>query len=225
MPFFTLSEYLMGGGINPADSDPWGSFFMESQQGISIMLLPLYIVLMCTLLPQIEYKNNTWKQVRTTPQPFLNIFLSKFLIIQLSIVVFLLLNQILMALAGVLANLFNPELPFFNHKIPVAEILKTTLIAYVSVLGISAFQFWVGMRFKNFITPIGIGLGLWIMGCVLVFELHWNDANLFPFSYPLLSIFPKYAPILSFVLWASFGYCFVISVLAFIDLKFRKEII
>lgn len=225
MPLFTLSEYLMGSELNPAHPDPWGSFFMEAQQGISIMLLPLFIILMCTLLPQIEYKNNTWKQVLASPQPFSNIFISKFLIIQLSIITFLLVNLLLMILAGISANLFNPELPFLDSKIAIWEILKTTSITYVSALGISAIQFWVGMRFKSFITPIAIGLGLWILGCMLVFEIHWLNADLFPFSYPLLSIFPKYAPILTTILWSSVGYFFLISFLAFVDLKFRKRII
>ena len=54
---------------------------------------PLFIILVCTLLPQIEYKNNTWKQVLTSPQTKWNIFLAKFINLQLFILLFIAANQ------------------------------------------------------------------------------------------------------------------------------------
>ena len=67
----------------------------------SFLMFPLFIILSCTLLPQIEYKNNAWKQVLASPQPKWMVFVSKFLTIQVLIVVFLFTDLLMMFLGAV----------------------------------------------------------------------------------------------------------------------------
>src|SRR5260221_1484084 len=64
---------------------PWQSHFSNGWQSLSAFLLPMFIILICSLIPQIEYKNNTWKQVFASPQSLGNIFFSKFMTIHLMI--------------------------------------------------------------------------------------------------------------------------------------------
>src|SRR5688500_8116733 len=54
--------------------DPINFLFALSSEVSSICIFPLFVVLVCTLLPQIEYKNSTWKQVLTSPQTKGNVF-------------------------------------------------------------------------------------------------------------------------------------------------------
>src|SRR5436190_1817268 len=55
---------------------PWAIHFGIGWQAFSSFLLPMFIILICSLIPQIEFKNNTWKQVFASPQPLANIFIS-----------------------------------------------------------------------------------------------------------------------------------------------------
>ncbi len=63
-----------------------------------------------------------------------------------------------MILSGVLANLINPEFTFLHRSIDWETILRLNLKTYVSILGISAIQYWLSLRFNNFVAPVGIGL-------------------------------------------------------------------
>ena len=75
-------------------------------QVAAFLLFPLFIILTCTLLPQIEYKNNAWKQVLASPQQKWMVFVSKFLNVQLFIIVFLLTDLLMMLLGAVTYPLY-----------------------------------------------------------------------------------------------------------------------
>src|SRR3982751_1918989 len=69
--------------------DPINAIFHISGEMTGLCILPLFVVLLCTLLPQIEFRNNTWKQVLTSPQTKWDIYAAKFLNVHLLIVLFL----------------------------------------------------------------------------------------------------------------------------------------
>ena len=96
IPFMFLLNSLTHGLPDEDDSnkDPLNAIFKLSSQMLGIGIFPLFIVLVCTLLSQIEYKNNTWKQVLTSPQTKMNVFLAKFLNIHLLILLFLVSNHL-----------------------------------------------------------------------------------------------------------------------------------
>ncbi|HKZ67721.1 MAG TPA: ABC transporter permease, partial [Chitinophagaceae bacterium] len=58
---------------------PWELHFTQGWQAFAAFLLPMFVILICSLIPQIEFKNNTWKQVFASPQSVGNIFFSKYL--------------------------------------------------------------------------------------------------------------------------------------------------
>src|SRR5690349_1843955 len=64
---------------------PWEQHFGMGWNSLNSFLLPMYIILICAMIPQIEYKNNAWKQVFSSPQSTANIFFSKFLTVHLMI--------------------------------------------------------------------------------------------------------------------------------------------
>ena len=55
--------------------------WQSSWESMAIFLLPLGVVLSTSLITQIEYKNNSWKQLHTVPLNFSTIFFTKLLVI------------------------------------------------------------------------------------------------------------------------------------------------
>src|SRR5690349_3760515 len=91
IPFMFLLNSLTNGlpDEDESNKDPLNAIFKLSSQMLGNGIFPLFIVLVCTLLSQIEYKNNTWKQALTSPQTKGNVFMAKFLNIHLLILLFL----------------------------------------------------------------------------------------------------------------------------------------
>ena len=203
--------------------DPWKSHFIRGWQSLSAFLLPMFIILVCSLIPQIEFKNNTWKQVFVTPQPYSTIFFSKLLTIHLMIISCFILFTIFMIGSAVAVNMANKSFPFFDHRIDVESLLKMIFKTYLSVLGISAIQYWISLRFKNFITPIGIGLGLLITSLII---MQWEHIYKVPYAYPVLtlnSLILKPGRLIENHELNSIGYFIVFTLIAFVDLKYRQE--
>ena len=185
----------------------------------TFLMFPLFIILSCTLLPQIEYKNNTWKQVFASPQPKWMIFVSKFLNVQLLIVIFLFTDLLMMFLGAVILHFVEPTLDVLNQPVDVKEIFRIRLIAYVALLAICALQFWLGLRVKNFVTPIGIGIALWITGTILVTELKADFSEYFPYSYHAIPNFTNTKSENNNYSWYSLGYAVLFLVLGFLDFR------
>ena len=205
--------------------DPWTRFFNMGWQILSVFLLPMYIILVSTLITQIEFKNNTWKQVFASPQSIANIFFSKFLTIQFMILFCFLLFNGLMILSAVTGNLINPKYTFLHRSIDWERLWRLNLRIYISILGISAIQYWLSLRFKNFIAPVGIGLAL-VMGSIIALNYHWEHIYKYPYAFPILtydSIQAAGRPALENHELNSIGYFLFFILLGFLDMKLRKE--
>ncbi len=205
---------------NQMKTFPWNRYFTKAHQALSIVFLPLYIILTCTLLLQNEYRNNTWKQVLTSPQKLVNVFFAKFIILHLLVLLFLISFNVWLAVEAVVVELIHPNL--FNQGLNVSELLLFNYRAYVSIFAISAIQFWLALRFKNFIAPIAIGFCLWFLAPTMIFELKWLFADKYPYSFPILSLHPKYKASIPMFQWLSLGYAVLFLAIAFVEFKIRK---
>jgi hypothetical protein len=223
IPAIFFLEFCVGTLEPDTLKNPWGAFFLGGAQGLSFFILPAYVILSCTLLPQIEYRYNTWKQAMVAPQPKAQLFLSKFLVMHLFILLLLVLFTGLMLITAGLAQLLRPEVLLFSSASDWPKYINTIGYAYVTILGISAVQFWLSMRLKNFIAPIGIGFALWLTTGILMFEMKWQHADKLPFSYPILHVYPATELSTTILGWSSFGYAILFVVLGFMD--FRKKIV
>ncbi|NEU09351.1 ABC transporter permease subunit [Flavihumibacter sp. R14] len=208
--------------LKSVSADPWNYYFGQARALLSMVFLPMFIVMISTMLPQIEYRNNTWKQVLTSPQPMWNIWLSRFMVVQLLIIVFLIAHSLLMGVSGVVLNTIHPAFKFYDHGVDWQKYLSGMFNTYISVAAISAIQFWAGIRIKNFILPIAIGFTLWLIAGFLFFEMPPGYADKYPFAFPLLSSFPKYAAVVPEVLWTSLAYTGLFLVIGYVDFRFRK---
>lgn len=205
--------------------EPWTRFFNMGWQILSVFLLPMYIILVSTLITQIEFRNNTWKQVFASPQSLGNIFFSKFLTIHLMIIFCFLLFNLFMILSAVTGNLFNSKYTFLEHSIDWERLLTLNFKTYISILGITAIQYWLSLRFKNFIAPVGIGLAL-VIGSIVALNVHWVHIYKYPYSFPILSydfMQKKNRPFLENHELNSIGYFVFFTLFGFLDMKTRKE--
>ncbi len=171
--------------IFKTDKDPWLALVNFNWNNSASFLLPMFIILITSLIAQIEYRNNTWKQINTLPIPFLPIYLTKFLIIVILILISFLLFNVFLILCGLVVNIIYPEFPFLNMPISWYYILITSCNIFLSILALSAFQYCMSMRFKNYILPIATGFVLIIAGLIL--KNGWDGIIYFPHSYPGLA--------------------------------------
>ena len=86
--FFIPTIYFIGflrhqESFNTGKPDIWEHYFTQLWSNTAGFLMPIGIILASSLITQIEYKNNTWKQLHTTPQSFTTVFFSKFTVILL----------------------------------------------------------------------------------------------------------------------------------------------
>ena len=172
--------------------NPWTAIFNEEFKSLNLLVLPLFTILVCTLLPQIEYRNNTWKQVHASPQKIVHIYLSKFLMVQALLVLFLVIFLASAVLCALLCAIAHPSLLLLETAPDWYALVQKTIQTYVSILAVSVIQFNLGLILKNFIAPIATGFLLWLLGNVLLFEMHSSLTYIFPYSFSAMTAFPQY---------------------------------
>lgn len=203
--------------------NPWQHIISENWQAASIFLLPMYVILVTSLVVQIEYRNNTWKQVYTLPRTLADIFFSRFIVIHSLILFCFILFNASIILASCAANLVHKRYTFFDHAVPWDRMFLISVKTYFSVLAMTSIQYWLSLRFRNFIVPVGIGLGLLITGLIIH---SWEHLYCYPYMYPAISFMREFEKIPGFVSKAQlFNVIWFVTVLliAFFDLVQRKE--
>jgi len=204
---------------------PWENHFLQGWQSFSAFLLPMFAILICSMILQIEFKNNTWKQVFASPQSLVNIFFSKYITILLMIIFLFIMFNFFMFGNAILANLIYKGYSFLDSSVPWMSLAKMNLKTFIALLGIISFQYWLSMRYKNFIVPIGIGLALLITSLII---MSWEHIYKMPYAYPILTMQSIGGGALKGKLLLnhelnSIGYFIFFTVLAFLDMKYRKE--
>jgi lantibiotic transport system permease protein len=204
-------------------NDPWLITINDNWEVAAIFLLPMYVILATSLVVQIEYKNNTWKQVYASPRTLADIFFSRFIVIHSLILFCFILFNAFIILTSLAVNLFQKGYTFFDHAVPFKHMLVLIVKIYFSTLAISAIQYWLSLRFRNFIIPMGIGLGLLISGIIVH---QWDRLYFHPYMYPIISFMRDFERKPDFVFKAQMlDVCWFVVVLltAFLDMVRRRE--
>lgn len=207
--------------LDGISKDPLNALFKILSEMNAVALFPLFIILICTLLPQIEYRNNTWKQVFTSPQTKAAVFLAKFMNVHLLMLIFLIATHLFMFLTIVAINFIKPDLDLFKHPFNESTVIVNAANAYVIILAVCAIQFWIGLRSRNFIAPIGIGLALWLIGTIMGVQHKSSLVNYFPYSFQAYLVSPKLKPHLTQIAWTSLGYALLFLSVGFFDFRRR----
>jgi lantibiotic transport system permease protein len=174
----TLAMYGEGENV-------WTQHFFQVWQAMVIFLLPMGLVLATSLITQMEFRNNTWKQLHTTPQKYSIIFAAKFAVILGMTLQFFLYFNVGFILSGVIPSLlFDKGLP--EVAFPFEQFFESNGKIFITCLPILALQFLISLKFKNFLVPIGVGLVLLVTTLIVVG--NWEHAYLSPYSYGSLTI-------------------------------------
>ena len=208
--------------IKEVQQDPWNQFFHQDRLMISIVFLPMFVVLMGTLLPQIEYRYHTWKQVLASPQTFIKLYFSKYLMFQIFILTFFVVNNLVMVLVCIIFNAIYPTFSFFSHQLDLGQYGTMIIETYIAVLALSTLQFWLGLRFKNFVVPIGIGIMFSVLGMINMIGYKIIPPDKFLFNFPAFIAFSKNAASIPFVMWISCAYTITFFILGLIDFRSKK---
>jgi len=156
----------------------WSKLFQHSWESMAILLLPAGIIMATSLIAQIEFRNNTWKQVFATPQSFSTLFFAKLSIVLILLLQFFIINFVGFFLSAYLPSLWgNVGMPSFP---PMAKIIDFNVQFFIASLPLLAIQYFIAMRFKNFLISIGGGIGILV---VSIFAFSWKYGYLFPFSH------------------------------------------
>ncbi|RYG20865.1 MAG: hypothetical protein EOO07_04115 [Chitinophagaceae bacterium] len=102
------------------------------------------------------------------------------------------------------------------------KMLLSISKAYVAILGLSAIQFWMGIRFKSFLVPIGAGVMCFILGMINMLGYPVIDAAKFPINYSGFIFLKQNAAKVPEVLWLSTAYMAGVLVLGFFDFRYKK---
>jgi hypothetical protein len=163
-----------------AAPDFWQRHWNASWEAMALMLLPLSIALLVSLVVQIEYRNNTWKQLHATPQALGTIFAAK-----LTVIVAVVVQLFAWFLLAIYVTAMVPPLLFAHVDapaggFPAAHFLRRTLSLFADVLPIVALQYALALRFRSFVVPLGVAIALWILA---LGALGWQFNYLIPYGY------------------------------------------
>ena len=160
----------------------WQTHWKSSWESMAIFLLPLGVILATSLITQLEFKNNTWKQLHTLPLNFTTIFFSKLAVIVVMLLQFFLLFNIGIFLSAIVPCLLIPKIPFPQAPIPYLEFLRENALYLICCLPILAIQYLISLRFKNFLVPVGTGFIFWVGA---LSALSWKFGYLIPYTYTM----------------------------------------
>lgn len=211
----TLSEHQ-----SRKPGQPWTEHFLEGREPVMIALLPLYTVLVCTLLIQIEYRDKTWKQVLTSPQKMINIFLAKFISLHSMIWLFIISYTTFLCISAFATEMLHPAL--YEGSFDVYQIVIINIQGWLLVLGLSAIQFWLSLRFRNFIAPLAIGVAGWFLSPMMLFEFKTSIVQYYPYAFTILGVMPDHKANIVSYQWYSIATAVIFLSIAFWEFKRRK---
>jgi lantibiotic transport system permease protein len=158
----------------------WEGVWLQAWESMAFIILPMAIMMIASLIAQIEYRNNAWKQVHATPQSLGTIFAAKLAVILILVVQLVVWFNVALYLAGILPALIFTRVDAPASPIPFAHFARRDLAFIIDVLPIVAFQYLLALRFRSFVAPLGIGMALWILS---VGTMRWKYNYLIPYSY------------------------------------------
>ncbi|MGB3464214.1 MAG: ABC transporter permease [Cyclobacteriaceae bacterium] len=202
-------------------TNPWDKFLTDQIMSAASLLIPLFIVLITSLIIQVEHKANGLKYLFAQPIPKWSVYFSKLTVVFASIIATYILFFAMMLVVGLTVGAIHSELRLLECS-PIFDFpIKLLFRSFIASLGIVGIQFWLSFRFKNFIIPLGIGIVLVITG-LIVFQAE--EAQYFPYAYNRLSLFALASESDTFQWFPSFSalsltYFLIFSVSGYIDIS------
>jgi hypothetical protein len=188
----------------------WPDLWRSCWESMAIFFLPLVAILATSLITQLEFKSNAWKQVHALPVSTAVIFLSKLAVILVMMVLFLALFNAGIWASAMIPYLVVPGVPHPKGTFLALPLLRENSLYFIHCLPIVAAQYLMSLRSNNFLIPIGIGFMAWIGALAAVSS---KLAIWWPYGYTIIQYLkdkPKGAH------FAAYGQLPWLSLLAFV---------
>jgi lantibiotic transport system permease protein len=210
-----MARLIDSGGLADENKSEhlWEALYNRSWQFMGFFLLPMGIVLATNLIVQIEYRSNAWKQLGSAPVSFTTVWLAKLSVVLLLLLEFFLLFNLGIFLEGVLPAL-SRGVPYPGERFPVAAFLRGNARFLLDCLPIVLLQYLLCVQFRNFMIPLGVGLGLYV---VAMAAAHWRYGYIIPYTYPVLECIGVRSPSrgADFHIWSA-GWSLVFGIAGYI---------
>jgi len=203
----------------------WENLAGQCWQFMALFLLPMGVILATSLITQIEFRNNAWKQVHTTPQHFYTLFWSKLMVIMVMVVQFFILFNIGIYLAGAVPALLLGTVDYPSQPFPFMYMLKTSGRFMLDILPVVGLQYLISLQFKNFFVPLGVGIAMLMLSLVMV---EWKYGYIVPYTYSPYNFFELRGSAMSGskdvnIHWLALSYFAFFTVLSFVLYISKKE--
>ncbi len=208
-----------------ANPNFWNQLWLSAWESMAIFLLPMGVVMATSLIVQLEYKNNAWKQVHTLPLARGTVFVAKLSVILVMLLQFFLLFNISLMLTAYLPALLVSGVPFPPMAIPWEMFARENALYFIDCLPILALQFLVSLRYRNFLVAVGGGFMLWILAIAV---LSWKYGYWIPYTYTMFNHLKTQTngraihPPLN-IHWLATGYFVFLTALSYILYLTKKE--
>ena len=181
-----VARLLNHGRLNDiyAANDFWTQLWKNSWESMAIFFLPMAAILATSLITQIEYKNNAWKQVHTLPLGMTTIFFSKLGVILLMLMQFFVLFNLGTYLSAMIPYALVGGVPYPHAPLPISIFVYDNVLYFVDCLPIVALQYLLSLQFKNFLVSVGIGFLAWVGALA---ALSWKFGYIIPYTYSMLN--------------------------------------
>jgi hypothetical protein len=166
-----------------ADARFWELLWRQACESLAVLILPLAVMLLVSLITQIEDRNNAWKQVHAAPLPLPVIYLAKLTVILVLVAALILLHTAAIYAAAVVPAVVLPNVSWPGQPFPLLAFVTRDVDFFIDTLPIVAIQYGLALRFRTFVAPLAIGMAMWILS---IGTISWSYNYLIPYSYAAL---------------------------------------
>ncbi|GLR20186.1 ABC transporter permease [Portibacter lacus] len=177
---YSIKPLILDKGVNP-----WEKFMTLQIENSIPFFIPMFIVLIASLIMQIEHKSLGIKHLFSLPIPKWSVYFGKLSIVILAIISTYVYYFLAILISAEVLGLINPDLTFLEFRPDFLKYIKLLTSTFIACLGIVGIQFWLSFRFKNFIISLGMGMFLAIVGIIVS---QAEQSIYFPYSFSVLSV-------------------------------------
>ena len=181
--FFLINWFDLGPQQFGNGETDWVVFILNHFEGIAFMMLPLYVIILATLITFMEHRSGTWALIMTLPEQRAMVYLSKFIFGLLLFVAAHVLFVVSLFGSGLLMSLIHPDYSMPLWDFPLWLVIKLAAKTILSVFALLALHCWISLRFNHFIVPLTIGILGFVFTSILspAFPYQWIN----PYAYPI----------------------------------------
>ncbi|HKO55876.1 MAG TPA: ABC transporter permease [Thermoanaerobaculia bacterium] len=162
----------------------WKNIWRDCWESMAIFFLPLGAILATSLITQIEFRSNAWKQVHTLPVSTAVVFVSKLAVILLMMTQFLIFFTLGVYASAMIPYLLVAGVPHPKGSFWSLPLLRDCAAFFADCLPIIGAQYLIGLRAHNVLVSIGVGFLAWVGALAAVssrFAIWW------PYSYTIIN--------------------------------------